>query len=249
MRWLQRRLIALLAVISLLIIISFLSWKQSEFPDYLPEEAHKYFHPDETQKTTPRPLDHVIQEFVQRPILTYDEAVQLNSPGCPTEGVNFDQGSVRENEQKWRNIPSTKISDWRHDIAAYLQKKNVSKSSEAKHGQGGTGIVMAAGDHDAVIRARTNIRFLRSYNCSLPVEVFHFPNELSEPDKSLLSDDQELEDGASHGGSNIKVAVRVVEGIEKGNGWKAFESRFSPSLFSSRSSRDPRLPLLFHIQS
>lgn len=186
----------------------------------MPEEAHKYFHPDESHKL---PLAQAIQEFVQRPILTYDDAVQLNSASCPTEGINFDEGTVRINEQKWRHIPSTQISDWRRDIAAHLQKKMNSESPVVENRQGTRGIVMAAGDRDAAIRARTNIRFLRSYNCTLPVEIFHFSSELSAPDKSLLSDLSQLEASGGHGHNDAKVTVRVVEGIEKGNGWKAFE--------------------------
>jgi hypothetical protein len=81
---------------------------------------------------------------------------------------------------------------------------------------------MAAGDRDAVIRARTNIRLLRSYNCTLPVEIFHFASELSKADTTLLSDLSQLAvDG--HSESEMRVTVRVVEGIEKGTEWKAFQ--------------------------
>jgi alpha 1,2-mannosyltransferase len=216
--WSQRRLLAT-AAISLFIILCFL-WTRNKIPTFLPEEVHEYFFSGETQEP---PLAQVLQEFVQRPILTYDESVQQNSAGCPTEGINFDEGTVRGNEQKWRDITSTQISKWRHDIAAYLQDKIKSESSVIKNGHGGRGIVMAAGDHDAAIRARTNIRFLGSYNCTLPVEIFHFSNELSGPDKSLLSDLLQLESSDSSWHSDIKVTLRVVEGIEKGNGWKAFQ--------------------------
>ncbi|KAG0650813.1 hypothetical protein D0Z07_2671 [Hyphodiscus hymeniophilus] len=224
MRWSGRRLIAL-PFVSLFFLLTFFSWKRKEIPNYLPEEAHKYFHPDESHdheiQTTPAPQAPVVQELVQRPILTYDEAVELNSVGCSTEGVNFDAGSVRDNEQRWREIPSTRISDWRHDIAAYLQEKIESESSAPR--KTGRGIVMAAGDRDAVIRARTNIRLLRSYNCTLPVEIFHFHTELSKSDKIMLSELSQLEASDGHGFRNNEVAIRVVEGIEKGNGWKAFE--------------------------
>jgi alpha 1,2-mannosyltransferase len=225
MRWSQTRLIAT-AIISLFTIISFLSWNRNNIPDYLPKEAQNYFHPDETQNVPP---DHAVREFVLRSILTYDDSVKLNSETCPTKGINFDAGNVRDSEQKWRDIPSARISDWRHDIAAHLdfkhreqQEKLNSGPSVVKDGQSERGIVMAAGAHDAVIRARTNIRFLRSYNCTLPIEIFHFPGEISGPDKNLVSELSQLEVSDGHGHIDMKVTVRVVEGLEKGNGWKAY---------------------------
>ncbi|CZR65215.1 probable MNN2-type II membrane protein [Phialocephala subalpina] len=228
------------AAILLVIILSLLTWKRNEFTNYLPSdylpeevpekvpEANNYFHTDETQRIQ---LAKVIQEFVDRPIQTWDEAVKLNSQTCPTEGINYDKGAVEENDQKWRAIPSTQISDWRHAIAAHLyskhreEKASLDKRHEdlavpsdgiAKEIKSGRGIVMAAGDRAAAIRARTNTRLLRSYNCTLPIEIFHFSSELSEPDKSLLEDLSQLE-------SNSKVTIRLVQGIEKGNGWKAFQ--------------------------
>jgi hypothetical protein len=209
-------------------------WKANENLGYLRTGADNYSNSDETQKTQ---LADVIQEFVQRPILSYEESVKLNSKTCPTEGVNFDEGTIDYNERKWRRLSSSKISDLRQGIAAHLYRKHREKhektrseSSLAKNGHGretmgGRGIVMAAGDRAAIVRARTNIRLLRSYNCTLAVEIFHFPNELSEPVKSLLEGlslpEQPSEEQEGHSG--MKVSVRVVEGLQKGNDWKAFE--------------------------
>ena len=216
-----------MAIISLCVVLSILQWKRTNIFNFLPQEAHDHFQPDRSQQ----PLEsqeaapaHVIQEFefVQRPVLSYDESRKINSAGCPTEGVNIDVGNVKGSERIWSGISLTRISDWRHEIATYLQDKIVSESS-VKTG-GGRGIVMAAGDRDAAIRARTNIRLLRSYNCSLPVEIFRFPNELSNADKRMLSELSELEaspDG--HGLRKNEVTLRVVERLRKGNGWKAFE--------------------------
>ena len=210
------RLIA--AVLFSLFFISILSWKRNTIPDYLPEEAHRYFHPDGAP-SAPTALDQVIDNLINGPILTYDESVTLNSETCPTTGVNYDVNAVEGNLQNWREIPSTKISDWRHEIAAFLDSKQ-GQEKDDKTVYSGRGVVMAAGDRDAVIRARTNIRFLRSYNCTLPVEIFHFSTELSAPDKQLLEDLSKLE---VDGKKDMKVTVRVVEGISKGTEWKAFQ--------------------------
>lgn len=223
------------AALLVAIILFLLTWKRNEFTNYLPEEgtekvpeANNYFHSDETASIQ---LAKTIQDFVNRPILTYDETVKLSSESCPTEGVNYDKGAVEENEQKWRAIPSTQISDWRHAIAAHLYSKHreqqekrhedpsVPSDGLGKEIKSGRGIVMAAGDRSAAIRARTNIRLLRSYNCTLPVEIFHFSSELSDSDKGLLEDLSQLSDDQK----GMKVTIRLVQGIQKGNGWKAFE--------------------------
>lgn len=224
------------AVILLVIIFSYFSWKAIETQDTLPKGAGQTFQLDETFKTQLAKLPEAVQEWVQRPILPYDKSVALNNKTCPTEGVNFDEGAVKENERAWRYITPSKISDWRQDIAEHLYRKqkekqekmspetSLTKDEQGKEFSGGRGLVMAAGDHAAVVRARTNIRLLRSYNCTLPVEIFHFPNELSTPEMSLLEElsslKQRSEDQEDQSG--MKVTVQVVEGVRKGDDWKAF---------------------------
>jgi hypothetical protein len=98
MRWSHTRLAA--AAFISLFILSFLSWKINAIPNHLPEQAHHYFYPDEPTPEEPpaTPLCDVIQELLQRPILSYDESVKLNSETCPTEGFNIDGGAVQGNE-------------------------------------------------------------------------------------------------------------------------------------------------------
>jgi alpha 1,2-mannosyltransferase len=222
MRLSQKRVIAT-TIILLLIIVSFLSWRRYDIPSFLPGEAPIPVPSDEDKQAQSPALDQRLEEFVYRQVLSYEESVRLNSATCPTEGINFDVGAVRGNEQRWREMPSQKILRWRQDIAAYLQKKLVEESSIVHDTRVGRGIVMAAGDGNSVVRARTNVRFLRSYNCTLPVEIFHFSNELSNSEKNLLSDLTELETPGGDSPDEMKVTVRVVEAVEKGDGWKAFE--------------------------
>jgi alpha 1,2-mannosyltransferase len=226
------------AIILLVIVFSLFCWNQweaNDSPVHLTtgaDDDSQESHPEETQKSQ---LASALEEFVKRPILSYAESVELNSKTCPTEGVNFDEGAVNESEQKWRDLPSSKIALWREGIAAHLnrkerekQKKTRPESSLAKNERGGErtggrGIVMSAGDRDAVVRTRTNLRFLRSYNCTLAVEIFHFPDELSPPEKSLLEKvAEEASEDQQDGHSAMKVSIRVVEGLKKGIDWKAF---------------------------
>lgn len=209
------------AIILLVLLFSFLHVKSIEIPDYLPPAAHDYFHPPPKNSTFK--LNRLLDEFVQRPLLDYQEAVEFNAKTCPTEGVNYDRHAV--DEERWKHIPTSQIAQWRTDIAKHLlQKKSedANTSDTKEPGKGGRGIVMAAGDRESVIRARTNIRFLKSYNCTLHVEIFHFSNELSNNDKTFLEDLSKLEDGQDPQ-NPLNVKVRVVEKLQKSNGWKAFE--------------------------
>jgi alpha 1,2-mannosyltransferase len=224
------------AVILLVIFCSYFSWNAIENPDILPEGAGDTFQLEDDLRTKLPGLPEVVQELVQRRILSYDESVVLNNKTCPTEGVNFDEGTVKENERAWHYITTSKVFDWRQDIAEHLYRKQkekqetmasetyLSKDEQGKKSSAGRGLVMAAGDHAAVVRARTNIRLLRSYNFSFPVEIFHFPDEISTPEKSLLEELSSLEhrseEREDHSGS--KVTVRLVEGVPKGDDWKAF---------------------------
>ncbi|KAK2629036.1 hypothetical protein QTJ16_002139 [Diplocarpon rosae] len=223
-RWLPKRRF-LTATLSLLVVLSILSWRWNELAHrWAAGTLDGFFHADNAQES---PWSAAIQEFLRRPVRSYDEAVTLNSASCPTEGVNFDTASVRENEAKWRSISASQISTWRSEMAAYLEERWQSGGEGGRGGEEdtdaprGRGIVMAAGDSKAAIRARTNIRLLRSYNCTLAVEIFHFEGELAGPERHLLEEilAPEVADGR---GDRSPVHFRLVKGV-KGNDWKAFQ--------------------------
>ncbi|RDW71031.1 hypothetical protein BP6252_07594 [Coleophoma cylindrospora] len=260
----QTRLVTA-AVVFTFLVLSFLRLKGHQIPDYLPQEAHDYFHPGErplqtpgqppAQQPAPKPdstsnvaptviaatptqslpfaeasssdppkteLDHLLQKFLGLPILSYPESVAANSKLCPTDGINYDRNAIEGNVDNWPNIDSTQIAQWRHSIVAHMRLKQKEEQEKAPSGdvKGGRGIVMAAGDFQATIRARTNIRFLESYNSTLPVEIFHFADELSKTDQKLLEDLSRLEQNNKTG---MKVTLRLVEGVQKGQGWKQFQ--------------------------
>lgn len=166
-----------------------------------------------------------------------------NEKSCPTKGVNFDVGGVEENAEKWRELPDSQIASWRSEIVSHLRKKQAKAFVKGEKHEG-RGIVMAAGDRYAVVRAQTNVRLLRSYNCTLPIEIFHFSSELSKNDKTLLEDLSHLS------GEGSQVTVRLVEGLEKGEGWKAFhikgaaiqQSSFNEILYLDTDSYALRKP-------
>lgn len=223
-------------LIFLAFIFSLLHLNSNDISHYIPQKAQNYFHyevPPLSEEISR--LNGILEEFLSRPILPYDEAVSLNSQTCPVEGTNFDRNAVHGNLKTWADIPESQIYAWREGIVTNLRRKQIeaagklaSSSSSSgnevgKERRGTRGIVMAAGDRPSLIRARTSLRLLKSYNCTLPVEIFHFDSELSAPAlQSLLSDLSELKNSDS-GSSGITVTTRVVNEVSKGTGWKDFQ--------------------------
>ncbi|KAI9643170.1 hypothetical protein NHQ30_007786 [Ciborinia camelliae] len=230
-----RALATLCAIIFISLVVSLLHLNSNEFSSYIPQKAQDYFHyetPPSAEEISR--LNGILTEFLSRPVLSYHDATLLNSQTCPVNGTNFDRNSVNGNSKKWADIPESQILAWRQDIVKYLRRKQIeavgkaTSASSSSNGQGNErknkrGIVMAAGDRPSIIRARTSLRLLKSYNCTLPVEIFHFDSELSAPGLShVLSDISELKnpDASSSG---IHVTTRVVEQVSKGAGWKDFQ--------------------------
>jgi hypothetical protein len=61
---------------------------------------------------------------------------------------------------------------------------------------------------------------MKSYNCTMPVEIFHFPGELSRSDRKLL---QGLSKPEKDGHDGMTVTLREVKGVKKGDDWKQFQ--------------------------
>jgi alpha 1,2-mannosyltransferase len=85
---------------------------------------------------------------------------------------------------------------------------------------------------------------MQSYNCSLPVKIFHFSSEISKDKRTLL-------ENLSHiSGEGSEVTVRLVEGLSKGYNWKAFhikgaaiqQSSFNEILYLDTDSYPLRHP-------
>ncbi|EKD16902.1 hypothetical protein MBM_05371 [Drepanopeziza brunnea f. sp. 'multigermtubi' MB_m1] len=103
----------------------------------MPETIHDSFYSKNAPSSTFAPANKSRVDTYR-----YDESVEASTPSCPTTSVNFD-----------RDLPSSQITKWRRKIAEYLQKqKKKEKATAFKRKHGGKGIVMAAEDHDAVIR-------------------------------------------------------------------------------------------------
>ncbi|KAG4026531.1 hypothetical protein MFRU_039g00090 [Monilinia fructicola] len=238
MKMRQTRVLASFGAIVFMALVVSILHLPSEMSTYIPDKAQNYFHyhtpPLSSEEEISR-LNGILEDFLSRPVLSYDDAVSLNSQTCPVNGTNFDRNTVNGNLRTWADIPSSQIHAWREGIIKNLRQKQIesigkiaSASSSSINGPGNErkgkrGIVMAAGDRPALIRARTSLRLLKSYNCTLPVEIFHFNSELSAPALgSLLSDILELR-SSNFGSKGFTVTMRVVKEVSKGSGWKDFQ--------------------------
>lgn len=219
-------------VVFLFITISYIHVKQIPIPDYLPQKAHDYFHADEVYDADPNtnpseepedietllkspvvseevPLETRLEAFLQRPIPTYNESLSINGKACPTQGINYDRNAVHGNAESWASIPNEQILQWRRNIVTNLELRIPSSTSSQ-----GRGIVFAAGDAAAIKRVTTNIHLLQSYNCTLPIEIFHYASELSETEVQSLRDLST---------ERQNVSVSLIHNMERGTAWKSFQ--------------------------
>ncbi len=150
----------------------------------------------ESEKTR----EQTIELFLRRPILRYEDAYALNLEHCnpAVQNSKVDAHAI----EAWKAISDEAIKAWRKGIG------DAARKGAPTHHTQGTGIVFCAGDALAVERAIICSKILRYYNCSLPIEVFSFPDELSSLEERALRKEG--------------MQLRTVGQLEKGDMWKAF---------------------------
>ncbi|WVQ98408.1 hypothetical protein IAU59_005531 [Kwoniella sp. CBS 9459] len=125
-----------------------------------------------------------LSNFLSHPILSHDLASKSNYEGCPREVsdklVNPDQ--FNGDGPFWREqVDETEIIRRRGDIVRWLSER-VDKGEAVLGKDGvtgsGRGIVLTGGNQDTTLRTITAIKHLRRLNVDLPIEVFHFSDEL-----------------------------------------------------------------------
>ncbi|KAG8862786.1 hypothetical protein FRB96_000796 [Tulasnella sp. 330] len=157
-----------------------------------------------------------LSEFLHRPILSYDESIEYNQEHCPLPVsdalVNPDQ--LRGEGQFWReNVGVEKIAQMRAGIIKLLEEriKEGFQVVGSDSMSGGRGIVVAGGNQDTTLRLITVLRHLRRLNNTLPIELFHFPRELTD----------EVQRETIRG---LGASIREISGVQKSPGaWKNFQ--------------------------
>ncbi|WRT66798.1 uncharacterized protein IL334_003761 [Kwoniella shivajii] len=161
------------------------------------------------------PLAKRISNFLHRPVLSHDEAKERNYKGCPREIsdklVNPDQ--YNGDSQFWmEDVTEEEIVRRRIDVLRWL-KDRIDRGEEILGKEGktgvGRGIVLTGGNQDTTLRTITALKHLRRLKVDLPIEVFHYSDELT--DQGQRSEIEAL--GAT---------LREARGLDKVDGvWKS----------------------------
>ncbi|WVQ77944.1 hypothetical protein IAT38_000024 [Cryptococcus sp. DSM 104549] len=163
------------------------------------------------------PLASRLSQFLHRPILSHARAEEANNAGCPRELsdklVNPDQ--YNGDGDFWRDeVTEEEIARRRVDIVNWLAE-TVEKGEDVLGVEGrtgsGRGIVLTGGNQDTTLRTITAIKHLRRLNVELPIEVFHYSDELTDQNQR-----NEIED--------LGATLREARGLEKVAGvWKNWQ--------------------------
>ncbi len=135
-----------------------------------------------------------LHDFLSRPIYGHQEAVDLeiNSKGCPYELsdklVNPDQ--LNGDGGFWRkDVEPMVIIKKRVELVKSLLEVMATNRPllgnalplTTPSGQPNRGLVITGGNKDTTARLITLLKILRhQHHCELPVEVFHFPGEMTD---------------------------------------------------------------------
>ncbi|WVQ70433.1 uncharacterized protein L199_008660 [Kwoniella botswanensis] len=189
-----------------------------ELPSIYSEYIPSLILPNIFDNPTYHLLSSKLDQFLHRPIQSHDEAKEDNYEGCPRELsdklVNPDQ--YNGDAQFWiETVTAQEIASRRAGLIRWLEDK-LNKGEEIigrKDGRTGEGrgIVLTGGNQDTTLRTITAIKHLRRLGVDLPIEVFHYSDELT--DRGQRDEIEAL--GAS---------LREAKGLEKVSGvWKNWQ--------------------------
>ncbi|ORY32097.1 mannosyltransferase putative-domain-containing protein [Naematelia encephala] len=160
-------------------------------------------------------LGRRLHSFLLRPILDHAEAQSANEAGCPLrvagQLVNPDQ--YNGEWEFWEAIGKPEIAHRRAELVKGLAKRVAAGEEVVAGASSGTGrgIVLTGGNQDTTLRMISVIKHLKRLDVQLPIEVFHYPDELREG-----SHRKEIE--------QLGATLREVKGVEKEPGvWKNWQ--------------------------
>lgn len=156
---------------------------------------------DKSSALHPR-VAEAMARFLQRPVLTHEQAAAQNEITCPREQlgkqVNADQ--LRGERQDWLAVDGAKIVEMRRAALRFLESRSADEGGDALIGpgfgpggkavrKGSRGVVVTAGNHRTVERAVICIRELQRLGWKGRIEVWHFSEELEDKeDQQTLTD-------------------------------------------------------------
>lgn len=154
-------------------------------------------------------LSERLQLWLESPIAPQSNWTHFNRQTCGSEHVTRATNKLHErgNVAVWRRQNEAQVVATRRELISMLktavQEGRIPprlNDETAKHLT--RGVVFTAGNADTMTRVLVSLRLLRSYNSTLPAEVFHFPTE--EPSSEIVD---EL--------AKLNATVRTVSGLSK----------------------------------
>ncbi|GAA5960708.1 hypothetical protein JCM3765_007298 [Sporobolomyces pararoseus] len=133
-------------------------------------------------------LDDRIEAFLDSPLSTHSVHLEFNAQTCSSPSIiyNTNQLHKRNNLEFWEGLKFERIREIREEIVTVL--RNAEKEGRLTVEESvKRGLVWTAGNADTFDRVLVSLRLLRNqYNCHLPAEIFHFPNE--SPSESQIAE-------------------------------------------------------------
>lgn len=152
--------------------------------------------------------------FLNRPLLSHEDGAGANREGCPLEIVNevANPDMQREHMDFWVATGPEEIAKRRAELVSYLAE-HVEKGEKMLGSKEGVtrGIVMTGGNGDTGQRVVALIKHLHRIGNTLPIEVVHYPDELTDKGQRKAIED-------------LGARLIQVKGIEKIPGaWKNYQ--------------------------
>ncbi|GAA5854288.1 hypothetical protein JCM8547_001765 [Rhodosporidiobolus lusitaniae] len=148
-----------------------------------------------------------LDRLSRQPILSYEASIAIESTRCPNTHLQSNRDQLAgEGEQYWPSVSVEELREGRERVVKRVREtfeRVEEEELEEMLGKRGRGLVFTAGNKDTMSRLLTSLRILRKrHGCTLPVEIFGFPNEL-------------------RGAGTVKDEIDKLGGIE----WMEIESK------------------------
>jgi hypothetical protein len=114
-----------------------------------------------------------------------------NLESCSNNDHQLNTHMIRFSVNVWSTMNRTTIATTRARLIDYMRNTVLAQGLHLKMGKG-RGIVMVAGNADTFQRVVWSVKYMRSKGTTLPVQVYHFPDEALPPDHTLRTELQEL---------------------------------------------------------
>ncbi|KAK8846871.1 hypothetical protein IAR55_005961 [Kwoniella newhampshirensis] len=101
--------------------------------------------------------------------------VQWNLEQCDTISEQHNTHMIQHSANVWASMNRTLLHQYRSELIDHME--SVLERGLTDHYGEGRGIVMVAGNADTLTRVKWSLQMLRSYDSTLSVQIYHFPDK------------------------------------------------------------------------